>query len=92
MWLNLGEKHDAKKRRAVIHEFGHALGLSHEHKSPLAPDMLLEEVVINDLMKKHKIDEQKAREKFQRNFKRAAQFGEDQWATEYDANSIMQYG
>ena len=33
MLLNLSDAHsDAEKRSLVIHEFGHALGLGHEHQ------------------------------------------------------------
>lgn len=37
MTLNLGKDH---QRRTILHEFGHVLGLRHEHQRPDRPDDL----------------------------------------------------
>jgi hypothetical protein len=39
---------DEEVRRVTLHEFGHALGLEHEHKSPLAGIQWNKEVVFTD--------------------------------------------
>ncbi|KAI1743165.1 hypothetical protein F4680DRAFT_409354 [Xylaria scruposa] len=49
--MNLGFKRDVKKgeiTRAVLHEFGHALGFHHEHSSPDCPLHLDRETIMKD--------------------------------------------
>jgi len=47
-WLN-DETPDEEVRRVVLHEFGHAIGMIHEHLSPLHPVQWNREQVIKDL-------------------------------------------
>ena len=74
-----------KTERVVLHEFGHALGLIHEHQSPVAPIEWNEAVVIKE-MKEEGWNEQEIRynilnqrEKKKTNF------------SEFDPHSIMVY-
>jgi hypothetical protein len=47
-WLNAGSTDD-EVRRVVLHEFGHALGLIHEHQSPYGSIQWNRDAVIRDL-------------------------------------------
>ena len=84
MWLDLSKVTGNKeKKHVVIHEFGHALGLDHEHKRS---DLWKE---IGDF-----IDVEKMKAEHGESF--AINWGCDQKsenadATEYDPNSIMHY-
>ena len=47
MWLNLKSPDDCPSfyKRIIRHEFGHALGLKHEHQSPNAPQLTNQETL-----------------------------------------------
>ena len=47
-WLTPGSP-DEELRRVVLHEFGHALGLIHEHQNPNKPIAWNKDAVIRDL-------------------------------------------
>jgi hypothetical protein len=47
-WLNAGSTDD-EVRRVVLHEFGHALGLIHEHQNPYGSIQWNRDAVIRDL-------------------------------------------
>lgn len=53
-WLDLGRGHDDYKRHLVLHEFGHMLGLGHEHQSPKAWYFIDEKKAIDELAKPYK--------------------------------------
>lgn len=52
-WLDLGRGHDDYKRHLVLHEFGHVLGLGHEHQSPKAWYFIDEKKAIDELAKQY---------------------------------------
>jgi hypothetical protein len=47
-WLTV-ESSDDEIRRVVLHEFGHAIGLIHEHQNPKHPIQWNKDAVIHDL-------------------------------------------
>ena len=78
-----GRKH---KERVILHEFGHALGLIHEHQSPVTPIEWNEAAVIKEVEKNPDWNEQKIRRSILK------QRDEDETNfTEFDPDSIMVY-
>ena len=78
-------------RANVIHEFGHVIGLNHEHNSPTVAYYWQEQQIINQLAAPpYKWDEQKTRlniiDSLLKNKSRSAYF-----TTEFDPKSIMIY-
>ena len=84
----LGQK-PQRYKRTIRHEFGHALGLEHEHQHPEAPPQYNHEKVKRYLMTKRKLTAEQAE-----------QIIKDNWATihsprgahsKYDEKSVMHY-
>ncbi len=48
-WLTTPETTDAELRSVVLHEFGHAIGMIHEHQNPKQPIQWDRDAVIADL-------------------------------------------
>lgn len=101
MWLDLGRGYDEYKRYLVLHEFGHVLGLGHEHQSPNARYFIDEKKAIDELTRQYKkalentyrgkkldvMAKEEAEKKFHHDY--AQRSGGE--ATEYDPYSIMHY-
>ena len=88
MWLDLHSDwvEDDYKRFIVIHEFGHALGLSHEHQRSDFWRLIKPYIDVVSM----KADLDVSDEDFERNWDRDEEF-ERRKATEYDPHSIMHY-
>ena len=74
----------------VVHEFGHALGLGHEHQSSHLANALDYVKTIQWLMKTSGLSEDNAEKKFKADFRTKAGSGIRQAPT-FDASSIMCY-
>lgn len=77
---------DVEFRRTILHEFGHALGLTHEHLSPVvgidwAKDVVYADYFSSQKWKKEKVDQNV----FNKYSKDEIQY------TQYDPTSIMHY-
>jgi hypothetical protein len=81
-WLDENSTED-EIRRVVLHEFGHALGLIHEHQSPRAGILWDKEQVIRELY-------YWSRDVVERNLFKPFEEEETQF-TEFDPDSIMVY-
>lgn len=100
-WLDLGGDDDDYKRHLVLHEFGHVLGLGHEHQSPKAADFIDEKEAINELTGLYKEalqntyrgkeSDKKAKEEAEKKFRQDYAQRSGGEATEYDPYSIMHY-
>jgi serralysin len=82
-WLDQHSTPD-EMRQVVLHEFGHALGLVHEHSSPAAGIQWNKDQVIKDLSKYWSLD------KIERNVFKAYDESETNF-TRFDPTSIMVY-
>lgn len=85
-WLD-SETEEAELRRVVLHEFGHALGLTHEHLNPVNPISWDRDAVISDLSGH---PNHWSLETIERNMFDAPSLWQVS-ATSFDADSIMLY-
>ena len=86
MWLDLSQGPDSYKKHLVIHEFGHALGLYHEHQRS---DfwMHIEQYINKSRMK---ADLGISDSKFEQSYDKLKKM-ESAFHTEYDPDSVMHY-
>ena len=92
MVLNLQGLHHNVQKKIVIHEFGHALGLEHEHQHSDFWDTVgecfdTEKMIEDPLMAEWAED---TRVRVERDFKKSTLGPEDPPLSEYDSDSIMQ--
>jgi hypothetical protein len=83
MWLDLGAGDNSHKQHLVIHEFGHALGLGHEHQRPDFWEL------IGPFIDKKKV-ENDTDCSWDWNMDEYLEINKDR-ATRYDSNSVMHY-
>lgn len=96
MTLDLSSSRDDYKRHLVPHEFGHALGLAHEHQSPNAPALLEKEDLIAKLAPympgvSEAAKRKAAADKYEQDYKRHSVVADDAVVTKHDPKSIMHY-
>ena len=95
MVLNLQGHYYNAQERIVIHEFGHALGLEHEHQHSDFWNTVGECFDIGKIMKDPRVIEysessEDARARFERDVKKSPLSPDDPPPSEYDPDSIMQ--
>ena len=86
MWLDLNVSGDNYKKHLVIHEFGHALGLGHEHQRSDFWKLIKPYVDIEEMKKDLKV----TTKGFEVNWDSDSQFKTGK-CTAYDPYSIMHY-
>ena len=97
MYLYLDPTKEEKKfrrkpqryKRTIRHEFGHALGLKHEHQHPLAPPQYDHEALKSHLMQEYELTEAKIEEKIKINW--ATIHSREGVHSKYDRDSVMHY-
>ena len=95
MVLNLQGNYLNAQKKIVIHEFGHALGLEHEHQRSDFWDTVGECFDIGKIIKDPRVVQYSestgdAKACFERNVKKSATCPDDPPLSEYDPDSIMQ--
>ena len=92
MWLNLKSPDDCPSlyKRTIRHEFGHTLGLRHEHQYPNAPQ-LVDLGKLREYLRQH--NPSFTSEQIEKNIKRqwGTLPGGASWKSEYDKNSVMHF-
>ena len=84
--MNLALQGEPYKEAVILHEFGHALGLMHEHQSPVAPIEWNEEAIIGEMEEDWGWNEKKTRDNI------LDRLDEEQTSfTKFDRDSIMLY-
>ena len=86
MVLRLNGCNDKQKRHIIRHEFGHALGLGHEHQHPEYLDVMRDFLVTKDVMDCYGIKNLRL---YQTQFGPLEHY--DLTKTNYDPHSIMHY-
>lgn len=81
----------AYQQHVVVHQFGHALGLGHEHQMSHIVDGLDEAETVKWLMESCDLSEAKAREKFRADYRQSQYKCIADEGLEFDPGSVMCY-
>ena len=91
MWLNLSPRYYRNYKRTIRHEFGHALGLQHEHQHPDAPQQYNKEDLVEYLKEVHpNWSDKDIAGNIKNQWKRISKSAK-QLKSKYDRNSVMHY-
>ena len=91
IWLNLAAPHDDYREYLVLHEFGHVLGLGHEHQMSHLARALDEKATIAWLMRKCNMDKESARSKFMIDYQGYSRDETPEEGSKFDPRSVMCY-
>ena len=93
MYLNLYGKSESEQRSLVLHEFGHALGLDHEHQRSDFWDKLEKFTIGEDKMKNGNNGQcaKAGKEHFRKKYADDGERFPKKVETKYDSNSITHY-
>ena len=85
MWLNLSAGGDNYKKYVVVHQFGHALGLEHEHQCGEFWRLIKDYIDVSKMRKDRHL------QGFDAWFEGLQYFSSEHDTSQYDPSSIMQY-
>ena len=91
IWLNLSAPHDGYREYIVLHEFGHVLGLGHEHQMRQLAGALSKKATIDWLRRVCHMNEKDAKAKFKVDYERYSWKGAPKKGIKFDPWSVMCY-
>ena len=90
MVLNLSRDDEDYRQFVVVHEFGHALGLGHEHQTSHFADDLDPDATIQWIRRTSRVSSERAKDKFDTDFKAKSEAVPEEFGM-IDTGSVMCY-